>query len=62
MISTKKEVNIIIVVSPKVDDNKDNDDTNSTPGKDKIPTVSEASALKAKAGKKKLTVSWCNSY
>lgn len=53
----KKEVNIPIVVSLKVE-NKDNDDTNSTPGKVKIPTVSRVSALKVKAGKKKLTVSW----
>ena len=54
----KKEVNIPIVVSQKVADNKDNDDTKPTPEKVKIPTVSKVSALKVKAGKKKLTVSW----
>lgn len=54
----KKEVNIPIVVSRKVADNKDNEDTNQTLGKVKIPIVSKVSALKVKAGKKKLTVSW----
>ncbi len=54
----KKEVNIPIVVSRKIADNNDNDDTKPTPGKVKIPTVSKVSALKVKAGKKKLTVSW----
>ncbi len=54
----KKEVNIPIVVSLKVTDNKDNDDTKPTPGTLKIPTVLKVSALEVKAGKKKLTVSW----
>ncbi len=54
----KKDANIPIVVSPKVADNKDNDDTNPTPEKVKIPTVSKVSVLKVKAGKNKLTVSW----
>ena len=54
----KKETNIPIVVSPRVADNKDNDDTNPTPEKVKIPTVSKVSVLKVKAGKNKLTVPW----
>lgn len=52
----KKEVKIPIVVSQKVADNKDNDDTKPTQGKVKI--LLKVSALKVKAGKKKLTVSW----
>lgn len=54
----KKEENISIVVSPKADDNRDNDDTNPTLEKVKIPTVSKVSSLKVTAGKKKLTMLW----